>query len=74
VAAIPFGDGDGDRAFLATGSWFIPGFERYEPTAPEAWADLRDRVAELLDVRVRRRRVLALGSSRSRIDIPKKGP
>jgi hypothetical protein len=49
VAAIPFGDGDGDRAFLATGSWFIPGFERYEPTAPEAWADLRDRVAELLD-------------------------
>jgi len=43
VAAIPFGDGadagDGDardRAFLATGSWFIPGFERPAPVVDDA--------------------------------------
>ena len=36
VAAIPFGRGD--RAFLATGSWFIPGLELAEPViAPAAF-------------------------------------
>jgi len=44
VAAIPFGGADGaptgtesgdDRAFLATGSWFIPGFERAAPVVTD---------------------------------------
>lgn len=34
VAAIPFGEGE--RAFLATGSWFIPGFERDAPVVDDA--------------------------------------
>jgi rhamnulokinase len=37
VAAIPFGEGD--RAFLATGSWFIPGFEREAPVVTDAALD-----------------------------------
>jgi hypothetical protein len=45
----PSGTETGTARSSRPGRGFIPGFERYEPTAPEAWADLRDRVAELLD-------------------------
>lgn len=39
VASIPFGGGD--RAFLATGSWFIPGFEVTDPVVSDAVFDMQ---------------------------------